>query len=59
MDRRSSITQRKPKDLAEKLDKSLRGRYAEVVKLRELVKKAESKVRGDGKSSDDPLGRSR
>ena len=52
MDRRSSITQRKPKDLAEKLDKSLRGRYAEVVKLRELVKKAESKVRGDGKSSD-------
>jgi hypothetical protein len=44
--------QRKPKDLAEKLDKSLRVRHAEVVKLRELVKKAESKVRGDGKSSD-------
>ena len=44
--------QRKPKDLAEKLDKSLRVRYAEVVKLRELVKKAASKVRGDGKSSD-------
>ena len=45
--------QRKPKDLAEKLDKSLRVRYAEVVKLRELVKKAESKVRGgDGKSGD-------
>jgi hypothetical protein len=43
--------QRKPKDLAEKLDKSLRARYAEVVKLRELVKR-ESKVRGDGKSSD-------
>ena len=43
--------QRKPKDLAEKLDKSLRVRYAEVVKLRELVKKAASKVRGDGKSS--------
>ena len=44
--------QRKPKDLAEKLDKSLRVRYAEVVKLRELVKKAESKLRGNGKSSD-------
>jgi hypothetical protein len=56
---RSGIKQRKPKDLAEKLDKSLRGRYAEVVKLRELVKKAESKVRGDGKSSADSLGRRR
>ena len=52
MDRRSGVKQRKSKDLAEKLDKSLRGRYAEVVKLREMVKKAESKVRWDGKSSD-------
>jgi hypothetical protein len=49
MDRRSGIKQRKPKDLAEKLDKSLRRRYAEVVKLRELVKKAEAKVRGGWK----------
>jgi hypothetical protein len=59
MDSRSGVKQRKSKDLAEKLDKSLRGRYAEVVKLREMVKKAESKVRGDGKSSDDPLDRRR
>ena len=44
--------QRKPKDLAEKLDKSLRVRYSEVVKLRELVKKAQSQARGNGKSSD-------
>jgi hypothetical protein len=46
------MKQRKPKDLAKKLDKSLRVRYSEVVKLRELVKKAESKLRGNGKSSD-------
>jgi hypothetical protein len=39
-----------PKDLADNLDKSLRAQYSEVVKLRELVKKAEAKVRGDGKS---------
>ena len=45
--------QRKPKDLADKLDKSLRVRYAEMVKLREKVKKAESKSREeDGKSGD-------
>jgi hypothetical protein len=46
------MKQRKPKDLAEKLHKSLRVRRAEVVKLRELVKKAQSQVRGNGKSSD-------
>ena len=47
------MKQRKPKDLAEKLHKSLRVRRAEVVKLRELVKKAESKSREeDGKSGD-------
>jgi len=51
--RRTGMKQRKPKDLAEKMDmdKSLRARYFEVVKLRELVKKAESKL-DDGKSSD-------
>jgi hypothetical protein len=48
------MKQRKPKNLAEKLDKSLRVRYSELVELRELVKKAESEVRGDGKSSDQP-----
>jgi hypothetical protein len=47
------MKQRKPRDLVEKLDKPLRvqtlsARYSEVVKLRELVKKAQ----GDGKSSD-------
>jgi hypothetical protein len=46
--RRSGMKQRKPKDLAKKLDKSLRVRYSEVVKLRELVKKAQSQVRGNG-----------
>ena len=45
------MKQRKPKDLAEKLDESLRIRYSEVIKLRELVRKAESKL-NDGKSSD-------
>jgi hypothetical protein len=35
------MKQRKPKDLAKKLDKPLRVRYSEVVKLRELVKKAQ------------------
>jgi hypothetical protein len=47
------MKQRKPKDLAEKMDmdKSLRARYSERVKLRELVKKAESTL-NDGKSSD-------
>jgi hypothetical protein len=35
------MKQRKPKDLAKKLDKSLRIRYSEVVKLRESVKKAQ------------------
>ena len=44
--------QRKPKDRDEKLDKSLSAKHSEVIRLRELVKKAESKVRGDGKSSD-------
>lgn len=49
--RRTGMKQRKPKDLAEKMDmdESLRDRYSEVVKLRELVKKAESKL-DDGKS---------
>jgi hypothetical protein len=51
------MKQRKPKDRDEKSDESLRARYAEVVKLRELVKKAESKLR-DGKSSDPPQGSS-
>jgi hypothetical protein len=50
--RSANVKQRKPKDLAKKLDKSLRVRYSEVVKLRELVKKAQSQVRGNGKSSD-------
>jgi hypothetical protein len=44
------MKERKPKDLADKLDKSLRLQYSEVVKLRELVKKVEAKARGDGKS---------
>jgi hypothetical protein len=57
--KRTGMKQRKPKNLAEKLDKSkldksLRVRYSELVELRELVKKAESEVRGDGKSSDQP-----
>ena len=47
------MTQRKPKDRDEKLDKSLRAKHSEVVRLRELVKKAESKLH-DGKSSDQP-----
>ena len=47
------MKQRKPKDLAEKLDKAMRARYSELVKLRELVKKAESKLK-DGKSTDRP-----
>jgi hypothetical protein len=46
------MKQRKPKDLAKKLDKSLRVRYSEVIKLRELVKKAQSQVRRNGRSSD-------
>ena len=50
--RRSGMKQRKPKDLAKKMDKSLRIRYSEVIKLRESVKKAQSQVRGNGKSSD-------
>jgi hypothetical protein len=45
------MKQRKPKDLAEKVDKSLHARYLEVVKLRELVKKAGTKL-NDGKSGD-------
>jgi hypothetical protein len=49
------MKQRKPKDRDEKLDRSLRARHSEVVKLRELVKKAESKLH-DGKSSDQPHG---
>jgi hypothetical protein len=48
----SGMKHRKPKDLAKKLDKSLRVRYSEVVKLRELVKKAQSQARENGKSSD-------
>jgi hypothetical protein len=46
------MKQRKPKDLAKKSDKSLRVRYSEVVKLRELVKKEQAQVRGNGKPSD-------
>jgi hypothetical protein len=48
------MKQRK-KDLAGKMDmdKSLRVRYCEVVKLRELVKKAESRL-DDGKPGDRP-----
>jgi|HubBroStandDraft_1064217.scaffolds.fasta_scaffold1482031_1 hypothetical protein len=45
------MKQRKPKDRDEKLDKSLRAKHSEVVRLRELVKKAESELH-DGKSSD-------
>jgi hypothetical protein len=51
--RRSSMKQREPKDPAEKSDKALRVRYSEVLKLRELVKEAESRLH-DGKSSDQP-----
>ena len=47
------MKQRQPKDLADKLDESLRVRYSEVVKLRELVRKAESEL-NDGKSGDQP-----
>jgi hypothetical protein len=43
---------RKPKDLAEKPEKSLRVRYSEVVKLRDLVKQARSKISDDAKTDD-------
>jgi hypothetical protein len=46
------MTPRKPKDLAEKLEKSLRVRYFEILKLRELVNRAQSKI-GDQANTDD------
>ncbi len=47
------MKQRQPKDLAEKPEKSLRARYSEVVKLRELVKQARSKISDETKTDDD------
>jgi hypothetical protein len=46
------MTPRKPKDLAEKPEKSLRVRYSEIVKLRELVKQARSKISAEAKTDD-------
>jgi hypothetical protein len=43
---------RKPKDLAKKPEKSLRVRYSEIVKLRELVKQARSKISEEAKIDD-------
>jgi hypothetical protein len=43
---------RKPKDLPEKPGKSLRVRYSEIVKLRELVKQARSKISEEAKIDD-------
>jgi hypothetical protein len=43
---------RKPKDLAEKPEKSLRARYSEILKLRELVKQARSKISEEAKTAD-------
>jgi hypothetical protein len=50
------MTPRKPKDLADKMGKSLRARYFEVLKLRELVNQAQSKV-GDVANTDDDFRR--
>jgi hypothetical protein len=47
-----SMKPRKPKDLAEKTEKSLLMRYSEIVKLRELVKQARSKISEEAKIDD-------
>jgi hypothetical protein len=43
---------RKPKDLATKPEKSPCVRYSEIVKLRELVKQARSKITEEAKTDD-------
>jgi hypothetical protein len=44
------MTPRKPKDLAEKMEKSLRVQYYELMNLRELVNQAQSKIRDEAKT---------
>jgi hypothetical protein len=43
------MTPRKSKDLAEKMEKSLRVQYYELVKLREIVNQAQSKIGDEAK----------